>query len=201
MSWTQSFHNRPRVYDLLHAARLAPALSQTHSEERACVCRHARTAMVAVEIGTYMGVTAAEISKALQPGARLYCVDPYFNGQSIRAIAHRHLAREGALKNIHLVESTLQDAEADLPDQVDFFFVDGDHSRSGLQADWEVVKRLIRPGGVVAFHDCKEVPGSNHISWEAIGYFDEVIAKDTGFIHLESCHSLQVIRRKDSSVS
>jgi predicted O-methyltransferase YrrM len=40
---------------------------------------------------------------------------------------------------------------------VDFLFVDGDHSLEGVTRDYELYAPLVRPGGVVAFHDI--VPG------------------------------------------
>lgn len=36
---------------------------------------------------------------------------------------------------------------------IDFLFVDGDHSYDGVLADFKMFSPLVRPGGVVAFHD------------------------------------------------
>lgn len=35
----------------------------------------------------------------------------------------------------------------------DFAFIDGDHSYEGVRADWHAYSPLVRPGGIVAFHD------------------------------------------------
>lgn len=35
----------------------------------------------------------------------------------------------------------------------DFLFIDGDHTYEGVRADWLAWSPLVRPGGVVAFHD------------------------------------------------
>lgn len=35
----------------------------------------------------------------------------------------------------------------------DFAFIDGDHSYEGVRADWLAWSPLVRPGGLVAFHD------------------------------------------------
>jgi predicted O-methyltransferase YrrM len=37
--------------------------------------------------------------------------------------------------------------------QVDFLFIDGDHSYAGAKQDFEIYGRLVRPGGIIAFHD------------------------------------------------
>ncbi len=41
--------------------------------------------------------------------------------------------------------------------QVDFLFIDGDHSTEGARADFEEYSPLVRPGGLVAFHDIVEL--------------------------------------------
>lgn len=38
-------------------------------------------------------------------------------------------------------------------DPFDFVFIDGDHTYDGVRADWLAWSPLVRPGGVVAFHD------------------------------------------------
>lgn len=37
--------------------------------------------------------------------------------------------------------------------QVDFLFIDGDHSEQGAEADYNNYKIFVRPGGLIAFHD------------------------------------------------
>ncbi len=39
---------------------------------------------------------------------------------------------------------------------VDFLFIDGDHSETGVTADWEDYRGLVRPGGLIALHDIAE---------------------------------------------
>lgn len=36
---------------------------------------------------------------------------------------------------------------------IDFLFIDGDHTYEGVRADWLAWSPLVRPGGLVAFHD------------------------------------------------
>lgn len=40
--------------------------------------------------------------------------------------------------------------------KVDFLFIDGDHTREGVAADFHDYRDLVRPGGIVAFHDIVE---------------------------------------------
>jgi predicted O-methyltransferase YrrM len=38
-------------------------------------------------------------------------------------------------------------------DLVDFLFIDGDHSEVGVAQDFEMYKKFVRKGGLIAFHD------------------------------------------------
>ena len=40
--------------------------------------------------------------------------------------------------------------------QVDFLFIDGDHTEAGVTADYNDYKDFVRPGGLIAFHDIVE---------------------------------------------
>ena len=195
MKLLDRLQNRPRIFNLLHRLGLAAARSQTSAAERACLCRHIAEAGSAVEIGTFMGVTAAELARSLRGDAVLYCVDPYLDGQAIQAIAMRHLGRKGVLGKVRMIQATAEDALGQLPAQVDFIFVDGDHSFEGLCKDWDVVKKLLRPGGIAAFHDVNPQPGLRVNCEGAIRCFDEVIRHDPGFRLVETCESLQVLVR------
>ena len=53
---------------------------------------------------------------------------------------------------VHHGDSSVELAKA--PDRLfDSIYVDGDHSPAGVQRDTDVVKRKLRPGGIVAFND------------------------------------------------
>jgi len=45
---------------------------------------------------------------------------------------------------------------------LDFLFIDGDHSESGVRQDWEMYSPLVKPGGLVAFHDIKDSAYHDH---------------------------------------
>lgn len=38
-------------------------------------------------------------------------------------------------------------------DPVDMLFIDGDHTYEGVKADYELYSPLVRPGGIIGFHD------------------------------------------------
>jgi predicted O-methyltransferase YrrM len=41
---------------------------------------------------------------------------------------------------------------------LDVLFIDGDHSYEGARRDFEDYGRLVRPGGIIAFHDIADHP-------------------------------------------
>lgn len=74
--------------------------------------------------------------------------------------------------------------EAALGDrQVDFLFIDGDHSEAGVEADYEDYRHLVRPGGLIAFHDIvanQPVASTRvHPFWERVKQgkeYEEIVA-------------------------
>lgn len=63
--------------------------------------------------------------------------------------------------------------------QVDVLFIDGDHSYEGVKQDWEMYSPLVRPGGLVGFHDI--MYGRNKDPESAIRagqVFDEIIGHE-----------------------
>lgn len=60
--------------------------------------------------------------------------------------------------------------------QVDFLFIDGDHTEEGVRSDYNMYSPLVRSGGIIAFHDILEkqpIPGNQ------VFYFWEEIKKST----------------------
>ncbi len=67
---------------------------------------------------------------------------------------------------------------------LDFLFIDGDHTYEGVKKDFEMYIHLVKPGGIIAFHDIVPHPpeSGREISrfWENIksGYHYEEVVKD-----------------------
>jgi predicted O-methyltransferase YrrM len=40
--------------------------------------------------------------------------------------------------------------------KIDFLMIDGDHSFEGVKSDFEIYHKLVKKGGIIAFHDVKE---------------------------------------------
>lgn len=116
-----------------------------------------------LEIGTSMGGTLYLWTRLAQPNANIISVDlprgKFGGGYSpLRTPLYRSFAR--AQQQLHLMRAnshdaaTFEEVKQRLAGQpVDFLFIDGDHTYEGVKQDWNTYHKLVRPGGLVAFHD------------------------------------------------
>jgi predicted O-methyltransferase YrrM len=79
-------------------------------------------------------------------------------------------------------------------EQLDFLFIDGSHYYNDVKIDFQMYKELVRPGGVIAFHDviltgndtCEvykfwnELVGSGQYKTKTISYKDQFGPSATG---------------------
>lgn len=108
------------------------------------------------EIGAAGGGTAFIFAHAAAADATVISVDLAFDAP--RRSALPRFAREG--QTIHCVwgdshaDSTRARVGALLGGRpLDLLYIDGDHSYEGVRADFRMYAPLVRPGGLVVFHD------------------------------------------------
>lgn len=191
---------RPRILNLLHALRLAKPCTQTIECELLALARHAKGRRVALEIGTFQGVSAVHIVRALAHGGLLYCVDPWpeTDGKpnSCWSITERHFKRSNVGNAIRIVREFSTNAQELIPAALDFAFIDGDHSREGIETDWRIVAPRIQSGGILCLHDAITPPSEPHRVLGSTQFFTEVASKDSAFELMETVHSLAVLRKR-----
>ena len=112
-----------------------------------------------MEIGTHLGGTLFLFSRLADPNARMLSLDLYrgrFGG--IRKTIYYSFLR--GRQQLHTItadshsSSTLSMVTKKLGTaKLDFLFIDGDHSYDGVKRDFEMYSTLVRPGGLIAFHD------------------------------------------------
>lgn len=190
---------RPRLLNPLHALGLFKAHSQTNTDELACLARHAKGRRVAVEIGTYMGVSARFIAEALSADGKLYCVDPWelHHGKENPSwtICRRELRRSRQLSRVVFLQGFSQDMEERFPAGIDFMFVDGDHTYEGIERDWAIVLRKLSPGGIICLHDTTRPAVGQFPDHASVKFFNEHIRHHPEFEWLECCRTMNVLRR------
>lgn len=65
--------------------------------------------------------------------------------------------------------------------KIDFLMIDGDHSYDGVRADFSLYHRLVRKGGIIAFHDILDTPLHRELFCRVDLFWNE-IKKDDRFI-------------------
>jgi predicted O-methyltransferase YrrM len=194
------FFQRPRILNALHKVRLADATSQTIERELDALARHATGRQIAVEIGTYQGVSAARIAASLAPDGLLFCVDPWLGGKNgddpNYRICLRHLHRTGVYRKIRIVRDLSANAAGVVPETIDFAFIDGDHSWDGIQTDWYFVAPRLVLGGVVCLHDTAVPALEPWRTFDSVRFYDEKVASDRAFETIETVYSMRVVLKK-----
>lgn len=116
-----------------------------------------------LEIGTARGGTLYLWTQAAADNATIVSVDlpgGEFGGAypPCRIPFYRAFTREDQrlhllMKDSHAPE-TMKDVYALFGNHpIDFVFIDGDHTYEGVKADFRNYASLVRPGGIIAFHD------------------------------------------------
>jgi predicted O-methyltransferase YrrM len=189
----------PRILNTFHRLKLVEAISQTNEAELSALANYARDTRLALEIGSFQGVSAAKIARNMPVEGILYCVDPWPSRASHRnpclEIFERHACRTGISHKLRIIQDLSENVLHRLPAEFDFIFVDGDHSLRGISSDWVLVKEKLRQGGIVCLHDVL-IPSSE--PWrrlDSTDYFETVIQNDLEFRTLDQVHSLAVLRR------
>jgi predicted O-methyltransferase YrrM len=195
----QLFLRRPRVLNFLHAVRLAKPTSQTTEVELKALEKYAREARAALEIGSSQGVSAARIAAALPDECLLYCVDPWppsnGNVNPCYSVFARHIHRAGLTSKVRVLQKVSAEVRDLLPDQLDFIFVDGDHSWAGVEADWNLVRNKLRIGGIVCLHDSLVPPDEPRRQPDSVRFYNEIISADGHFRTIDQIHSLAVLSK------
>jgi methyltransferase family protein len=61
---------------------------------------------------------------------------------------------------------------------IDFLFIDGDHRYAGVKKDYELYSELVRPNGLIAFHDIRPNPEVETVEvWQLWDHLKEVEAQ------------------------
>lgn len=99
-----------------------------------------------VEVGTFDGETTVALAQAL-PSAVVYGLDLYTEW------AEPLIKTWGVQDRVRLIRGPSQDTIAQLPDGIDFAYIDGDHTFEGVKADTEKLEPKLINGAIIAFHD------------------------------------------------
>ena len=113
--------------------------------------------VVALEIGSYVGWTAAHIAKAMETSGQLICIDNLSeceNGGRQLVRLNCNLQRAGVVERCHIIPGRSPEAlDFAVGAVVDFAFVDGYHRGEQPVLDVQGVAAIMASNGVIAVHD------------------------------------------------
>jgi predicted O-methyltransferase YrrM len=128
---------------------------------------------VVVEIGTNTGGTFFMFAKLADSNAKLVSIDlPGGKGgggyPEYKTDFFRSFGKIGQqlyfIKGDSQSKSTYQQLKSILgEDEIDFLFIDGDHSYEGVKNDFQMYSTLVKDKGLIAFHDIKYYPDDHWI--------------------------------------
>jgi predicted O-methyltransferase YrrM len=156
------------------------------------------------EIGVFEGLTSALLLRTMAADGVLYAIDPFFAGRFGicwgKFIARRETARVKSPGKIIFLEKLSFEALDDVPGELDFLFVDGDHSLEGIKRDWADWSPRMAAGGIIALHDTR-LPAHNSrvVTLGSHQYFESDIRQDSRFEIIEQVDSLSILRRRERS--
>ena len=127
---------------------------------------------VVVEIGTCHGGTLYLWCQAAHPEATLVSIDlpaGEFGGGYRDCRAPFYQQFKQPRQNLHLLRmdshspTTAAKVRSLVAEPVEFLFIDGDHTYSGVKQDFELYSPMLRPGGLVALRDIAPRPSQPEI--------------------------------------
>jgi predicted O-methyltransferase YrrM len=140
---------------------------------------------VVLEIGTGRGGTLFLLAQVAREDALLISIDEPGGGYSFggrpeyrrRARLYQALARDGQEIAYIVADSHQDETRSRVLDvlggkPLDILFIDGDHTREGVERDFRLYSPLVRSGGLVAFHDI--VPGPPEAVGDVPSFWTEI---------------------------
>ena len=148
-----------------------------------------------------LGLSCAEgaTSMALAGGTRgqVYSVDTFQPGRLGICYGYwvaRTAMRRRGIRNVHLIRASSHEAAKNFGSGIDFLFVDGDHSLTGVERDWSDWFPKVKTGGYIALHDCR-VATNSPLELGSMQFYRERLLKLEGLEEIESVDCLAVFRK------
>lgn len=175
--------------------------TQTTEKERALLIKYLNGRRKVVEIGVFEGFTTRVLTENADADATIYGVDPFFKGRMGISWGYRmsRAYNSSAVKGKKLIFVRKSSTEVgdQVPDRVDFIFIDADHSLDGITADWAFWSERVEPDGIIALHDSIVPPHNPRVvGYGSHQYYENHIKHDPRFEVLETADSLVILRRR-----
>ena len=141
-----------------------------------------------LEIGSLKGLSTVCIA---QSARSVVCVDPFdargtpLRGNDTRAEFDANILRHGVADRVTVRQGTSGEVLPQLIQEgqkFDAVFVDGDHERESVASDITFSLHLLRPKGLMIFHDYRD-NGNPGVRCEVDRYIERQHPKELGKVH------------------
>jgi len=134
----------------------APDVASSLTENEAALLAELARGKVALELGSWYGRSTIALAST---ATRVHAVDSHGGDAHTGPLSTlssflRNLNRYGVRDRVVVHVGDVEEVASVLaPASVDVAFVDGLHTREAVERDARLLGPLVRPGGVLAFHD------------------------------------------------
>ena len=111
--------------------------------------------LIGAEIGVEYGLNAKTMLRFL-PIEKLYLIDPYVNHENNSGDKQYKEARKYLSKyenRIKFIRKTSEKSANEIPDDLDFVYIDGSHNYEDVKRDIELYYIKVKNGGIIGGHD------------------------------------------------
>lgn len=146
-------------------------------QERMLLFRLASGGGIIVEVGSYIGASACCFGAAVLAAGtgKVICIDTWNNDAMTEGKRdtwqtfqdNTRLYRD-VIVPIRGFSTEVVQTVSEVTPRLDILFIDGDHSYSGVKADWEAYKGFLKQGATVIFHDYGWAEGVRRVVHEDV---------------------------------
>jgi predicted O-methyltransferase YrrM len=192
---------RSIIHYILFLAGFDEPKTQTTEAERELLCSFLLGKKHVVEIGVFEGYTTRILAEQSDVDAMIYGIDPFFPGNLgvcwSEQIARKYNDQYLMNGKLNFIPKLSTEVGSDIPNSVDFVFIDGDHTLAGITADWGYWTNRLISGGIIALHDSVQSPDiHSDFTLGSIQYFESHIRHDVRFELMCQKDSLSVLRKR-----
>jgi hypothetical protein len=189
------------IHFLKYLLSLDKATTQTSIAERTAMIPYLASSKIIVEIGIFEGFNTREFALFSPQNAQIFAIDPFFKGffgfNYGKIIALKEWKKKGINHKIKVIEGFSWDVIHNIPQGVDFIFIDGDHSFEGVRKDFELYSQLLSENGIIALHDARLFSeGWTRPDWGPVRLVEEIIKPSRGWKIVEEVDSLVLIQKR-----